>query len=112
MGCCCLGLAAADDGTFWGYIDKTGTFKINARPYNTAKKFTEGLAAVNVDGAMNEYGLIAGGKFGFIDTSGNMVISPQYDNVEPFCNGLAKVCIGDKWGYIDKSGTYIWNLQN
>ena len=30
-------------------------------------------------------------KYGFIDKSGKMVIEPQFDDAEPFSEGLAKV---------------------
>ena len=30
-------------------------------------------------------------KYGFIDKSGKVVIEPQFDDAEPFSEGLAKV---------------------
>ena len=38
-------------------------------------------------------------------------IKPQFDDAMPFSEGLARVAIGDRWGYIDKSGEYVINLQ-
>lgn len=61
--------------------------------------FSEGLAAVLVP--------VTGqrdGRWGFIDTRGNMVIKPGYDQVRPFRNGLAAAQRKGKWGYIDASG--------
>ena len=73
-----------------------------------AKNFSEGLAGVKL-----------GGKFGYIDRTGNIVIRSKYDSVEPFSEGLAKVSViknkqsplkrwfnGDdhKYGFIDKNG--------
>ena len=64
-----------------------------------------------------------GGKWGYIDNTGEVVIQPQYDLGSPFRNGVAAVAfgrystdnpdshivsLGDKWGYIDKSGKFIW----
>ena len=52
-----------------------------------------------------------------------MVIQPLYDVAARFTNGLAAVAmgkystdnpeshfvrVGDKWGYIDKTGKYVW----
>lgn len=45
-----------------------------------------------------------GGKWGFVDTAGNWVIEPQYENATAYCIGLAGVCMEGKWGYISSSG--------
>lgn len=45
-------------------------------------------------------------KWGFIDTQGNYVIQPQYDDATRFSQGLAAVNAGGQWGYIDPSGAY------
>jgi WG containing repeat len=36
-----------------------------------------------------------GGKRGFIDESGKLVINPQWDAAYPFNEGLALVCVGE-----------------
>ncbi|PSO66851.1 MAG: hypothetical protein BRC47_02055 [Cyanobacteria bacterium QS_7_48_42] len=38
-----------------------------------------------------------------------MVVNPQFDSAEKFCQGLAEVTIGSKTGYINKAGKYVWN---
>jgi WG containing repeat len=48
------------------------------------------------------------GKWGFVDTSGQMVVAPQFDECGGFTNGLVEVKVGKKFGYIDKTGKYIW----
>jgi len=57
-----------------------------------------------------------GKKAGYIDKTGKMVINPQYDFVEDFSKGLARVVVGErseiKIGYFDKTGKYIWNPTN
>lgn len=87
----------------WGYIDCTGTVKIQPQ-YESALPFTEGLAAVGLDG-----------KFGYIDTSGTMVIRPQFEQAHPFSDGMAAVgeLSGDTYlfGYIDTSGTLVIPMQ-
>ena len=54
-----------------------------------------------------------GGKCGYVDASGKMVINPQYDNAEAFNArlGLAPVFVGGKWGLIDREGKYVINPQ-
>jgi hypothetical protein len=42
------------------------------------------------------------GKWGFVDTTGKVVIKPQYDEAKSFEGGLAPVKKGDKWGAISQ----------
>jgi len=49
-----------------------------------------------------------GGKNGYIDKTGKILIKPQFDYAWPFFEGLAVVKIGDRLGYIDKTGEFIW----
>src|SRR5439155_11247001 len=60
--------------------------------------------------------IIQNGKFGYIDQTGKIVISPQFDvgflnqgtlNVVRFSDGLAVVNAKGKWGYIDKTGALV-----
>ena len=46
--------------------------------FDEAAQFAEGLAAVRV-----------GGKYGYIDKSGQTVIAPQFDFANPFSEGVA-----------------------
>jgi len=50
-----------------------------------------------------------GGKFGFIDPSGEWVIPPKFDDAQDFSEGLAAVFVDEikKWGYIDKKGETV-----
>lgn len=60
-------------------------------------------------------------RLGFIDASGNVVIRPQFEDLntprheEPgdvFYEGLACVALSDdRWGFIDKSGQFVINPQ-
>ena len=52
-----------------------------------------------------------GGKWGFIDTKGEMVISPQFDEAGKFSEGLAAVFNQCRWGYIDKTGAFVIKPQ-
>ena len=46
-------------------------------------------------------------KFGFIDADGQVIISPQFDDVEPFSCGLALVEVNEKYGFIDPQGGFV-----
>jgi hypothetical protein len=72
--------------------EKTG---IGAK-YDYMGPFYEGLARVKLEK-----------KWGFIDTTGNVVVKPKYNEVENFKEGLAKVRTGTKWGLVDKSGNEV-----
>jgi hypothetical protein len=43
----------------------------------------------------------------FIDTTGAVVTSEDYDGARSFSEGLAAVKKGEKWGYIDKAGAVV-----
>ena len=47
------------------------------------------------------------GKYGFIDRTGTIVISTQYDDAHSFKNNQAKVKLDDETFYIDKTGKHI-----
>ncbi|MBY0358118.1 MAG: WG repeat-containing protein [Candidatus Obscuribacterales bacterium] len=92
-----------------GLIDKNGKFTINnLRIIN----FAEGL------GAFRDR---ATGRFGYVNSSGEILLKPKYYEAGPFSEGLAAVAIRDlaptkyeystcakyAWGYIDKSGNLL-----
>ena len=127
----------------WGFINQRGELVIEAR-YDDAGPFSQGLAAVNIDG-----------KWGYIDLNGNMVIDPVYKSAwafhegyarvlpfdgpdqfidrqgtampaenwaaaDDFSNGMARVKVGNSYGYIDSLGKLViqpiftrgWNFSN
>jgi len=62
-------------------------------PNDIRAEFNEGLMAVRV-----------GGRFGYIDVMGVMVIPPQFDQAGRFINGLAVVKTGASTSQIDRTG--------
>lgn len=83
-----------------GYINKRGEYVVEPiYKMGFARDFSEGVAAVSVDGQ----------KWGFINTSGTMVIPAKFEKAASFSEGLAKVRIDGKYGFIDKSGD--WAIQ-
>ncbi|MBI1929008.1 WG repeat-containing protein [Candidatus Poribacteria bacterium] len=41
-----------------------------------------------------------------------MVIKPQFDDAGFFDEGVARVKTGNRYGYIDKNGKYVWKPVN
>ena len=73
-----------------------GGFEI-AGPFEDARPFSdEGYAAVKL-----------GGKWGFIDTSGEITIDCVFDDALSFGQHLAAVKLDDFWGYISKYGKIV-----
>jgi hypothetical protein len=95
--------APSIEGGKWGYVDRDGKVAITPR-FDFAGKFTEGLAPVNVGG-------IGVGKWGYVDNTGKAVIAPAFDEASEFLEGLARVKTGGKVGYIDRTGKFVWPLQ-
>ncbi len=115
-------------GGKWGYIDKNFTVVI-APQFDDAGPFSEGLAQVSikdqrmfVDMKGNLIGKASsfketrpfsesvgwvrvGTKWGGINKAGQLIIQPQYDDVQRFTEGLAAVSIGTKWAFIGHDGT-------
>lgn len=54
-----------------------------------------------------------GGKCGYVDETGKMVINPQFDSAEAFNAklGMAPIRIAKNWGLIDHDGKYAINPQ-
>lgn len=69
-----------------------------------------------------------GGKYGYIDRSGKIIVNPQFDGASSFFQGLAAVCLGkscggeffypaqtkpgeQEFGYIDERGHFVVNPQ-
>ena len=105
----------------WGYADASGKMQINPQ-FDRADAFSEGLAAVKLGGGPGPYApypyydprpyapFHGGGRFGYIDTNGKLVINPQFEDAGMFSGGLAPVKMG-RWGFVDKSGKVVINPQ-
>ena len=77
----------------YGFIDKSGREAISFK-YDDAKSFSEGLAAVKLDG-----------KWGFVDKSGRGVIPLKYDGcAASFSEDLAVVSLDGKYLCVEKLG--------
>ena len=94
------GLAAVRGPKGPGYITPEGRPAIKAAGWDFCTSsegfgvFSEGLAAVQV-----------GHRWGYIDTTGTMIIEPRFLNTSSFVDGLALADTGTFWSYINTHGS-------
>lgn len=90
----------------YGYIDDKGK-KITRFKYDAAYSFSkDGFARVNI-GSEGSLLFTDGGKWGFINRAGKVVIPIEYKKIQDFSEGLAPVKKYDKWGFIDTTGNIV-----
>jgi hypothetical protein len=102
-------VVSPDDG--WIFIDRTGHKLAKAFVFdNAADDFVEGHARI-----------VDGDRYGFISSTGAVVVKPTWSFVDRFSGGMAAVCegcvrepmgehftmTGGKWGYVDSKGTVV-----
>ena len=109
----------------WQIIDTTGReiSEIYNRKYYYIGSFSEGLAPILIKQNCFDYDYGDVYKYGFIDTTGNVVVPIQYDYYLEgdavfhtcFYEGLTKVSKGKyeflKYGFIDKTGREVTPLK-
>ena len=91
------GLAAVCRDGRYGFVDRTGTLRIEPRFANTAA-FSEGLCLVSDP----ETGLL-----GFVDQEGAMALPFQFQEVASFHEGRARIQVQGATGFIDRSGKVV-----
>lgn len=99
------------------FIDRYGALALSSKQIEQSTRtqdadffwesFNEGLLRVSLPTQ-------AGRKYGFFDKLGRLVVSPQFDDADPFSEGLAVVSIGEradkrKSGFIDRTGRFVIN---
>ncbi|HYL98798.1 MAG TPA: WG repeat-containing protein, partial [Blastocatellia bacterium] len=68
--------------------------------YEGAADFSQGLAAVEIDG-----------KWGYIDTRGRIVIKPRFTQASSFADGQACVAMNGRIGFINRSGRMLHQFE-
>jgi shikimate kinase len=95
-----FGLAGVMINSKWGFINKTGELKIEA-------KFSE----VQGFGSSGLSGFKQNELWGFIDTSGKVVIEPKYKEISFFKYRSCAVKFNNKWGFINQTDETIIPFQ-
>ncbi|MBD1839564.1 WG repeat-containing protein [Coleofasciculus sp. FACHB-501] len=114
------GMAAIKIGSKYGYLDNTGKLVVPLQ-FDEAKSFSEGLAAVKIEnkwgyidrrntkaldapqGWINNFLL----RFQTIFNPNTLTIPPQFDSADAFSEGMARIGVGGKYGYIDTTGKLV-----
>jgi uncharacterized repeat protein (TIGR02543 family) len=128
------GLAAVQKDEKWGYINTSGTVVIPITlDFDLVKEFAGGIAIVKKDGkfgAINTFGnivvpvtydaaspvdglvrVLSGdwyiGRWTWFNASGNVIVPATYDFAQTEGNGIIRVRLGDKYGFLSTSGAVI-----
>ena len=79
---------------------KASTVSINDPKFEYIGEFNDGYACFKENG-----------KYGLIDTTGNIVVSPIWDNAGDFREGLIPVYLGGQWFFANAGGNTRITLQ-
>ena len=110
------------DSPVYGYIDKMGNEVIPAK-FSIAGDFKNGIALVDLENYIDKTGKVLTGnelefqdkivifsqdeKMGLRHLNGKVVVPCNYDVIQNFSDGMAAVCKGHLWGYVDLLGTFV-----
>jgi hypothetical protein len=96
------------DGSGFRFIDSLGNTVI-AGVFDGARKFYSGRAAVakGCGADANDPYKFIGGKWGYIDRSGKVVIDLKYDQAYNYDHGVAEVIQGGRISFIDTLGKTV-----
>lgn len=93
------GVAAVKSGSRWGVINQRG-IEIVPPKYDKIDSFKDGYAKVRIK------------RFnGLSNLDGNLIIAPEYEYISYVGEGLFRVEQGDKVGYFNSSGDWVWGLR-
>ncbi|MBN9670875.1 WG repeat-containing protein [Roseibium aggregatum] len=83
-----------------GYVDRKSGQTLIPFKFEEASPFAGGLAAVK-----------SHGKWGYIDSTGSMVIKPRFELAGAFTSGHAEVVLDNQAGVIDRNGKLVVETQ-
>ncbi len=82
----------------YGYANATGKIIVEDM-FTEARPFSDsGVAVVSTEGRRS---------YGVINTSGEFVIEPKYDEIKDFVGGISAVRSGRSWVVVDKNGNLV-----
>jgi hypothetical protein len=103
------GVWLVKDGERWQFIDeKDGSVIVEHRLAERVSRKDGGLSPAKFvlgDGPLRQL------KFGYLDDRGRIVIAPRFDTAAAFEDGRARVTVGGKCGFVDRSGREVTPLR-
>jgi len=94
------GVAVVRLNNKWGVINRKGIALIPPK-YSQISSFDDGYARVRVEGFS-----------GLTTARGERIVSPDFEFISYAGEGVFRVEQGDKVGYFDEEGTWIWDLED
>jgi len=94
------GVAIVQKNGKWGIINQNGIPVISTK-YDKIEPFNNGFAKVRINGFS-----------GLTNLAGELIVDPDFEFISYAGDGLFRVEQGDKVGYFDSEGEWIWELQN
>lgn len=103
------GVWLVKDGERWQFIDeKDGSVIVGHRLAEKPWHSDSGMSYAKF--VLDEVSLRQV-KFGYLDDRGRIVIAPRFDAAEDFEDGRARVTVGGKCGFVDRSGRELTPLR-
>ncbi|MEZ5038318.1 MAG: WG repeat-containing protein [Saprospiraceae bacterium] len=93
------GVAVVQINERWGIINRKGIEVIPPK-YDRIDHFENGYAKVRIEGFN-----------GLINLKGELIVEPDYEFISYAGEGLFRVEQGDKVGYFDAQGRWVWDLS-
>lgn len=93
------GLAKVRKGDNWGIINTDGKEIVPVK-YNLIEKYAPSIYRVAAGGKIKD-GVLLDEKYGFINSTGEILLKPEYEEIGQFKNGVAYIKKGDLYGYIN-----------
>ncbi|MCB0597840.1 MAG: WG repeat-containing protein [Lewinellaceae bacterium] len=93
------GVAVVQVDGKWGIINQKGIELIPPK-YDKIENFEEGYAKVRIQGFN-----------GLASLNGDLIVQPDYEYISYAGDGLFRVEQGDKIGYFDMDGHWVWDLR-
>ncbi len=93
-------VAAVKRNNFWGLVNSQGFWLISPK-YQTMQEFNVGFAQVGIHT-----------RYGVATTEGKVIIPPKYEFVEFVGNDIFRVENGNKVGYINIKGDWLWQMSD
>ena len=95
-----IAVVQSTNNGMWGIVNQKG-IEIIAPKYDKIEKFKDGYARVRIKSFS-----------GLTNLQGDLIVHPDYEYISYAGRGLFRVEQGDKIGYFDTKGNWVWGLSD